>query len=89
MAVTSPRLQAYLALERSMLDLDDLDDSLADKLRDAMDPVWYALTDEERSWVCAGNEETLARYKLALERIAEADDKACPHVKVALEALHP
>ena len=32
---------------------------------------------------------TSERYKRALERIAEADDEACPHVKVALEALNP
>lgn len=29
------------------------------------------------------------RYKRALQRIAESDDAACPHVKVALEALNP
>jgi hypothetical protein len=29
------------------------------------------------------------RYERALRRIAESDDEACPHVKVALEALNP
>ena len=47
--MTGPRLQAYLKLERAMLDLDAADDPLADTLRDAMDPMWYALTDEERT----------------------------------------
>jgi len=45
--MTYPRLAAYLALERQMLALDAAGDPLADKLRDAMDPLWYALTDEE------------------------------------------
>lgn len=33
--------------------------------------------------------KTSERYRQALERIAESDDAACPHVKVALEALNP
>ena len=32
---------------------------------------------------------TSERYKKALERIAESEEAACPHVKVALEALNP
>jgi hypothetical protein len=31
----------------------------------------------------------MRRYEAALRRIAETDDAACPHVKIALEALHP
>jgi hypothetical protein len=31
----------------------------------------------------------MRRYELALRRIAESDEVACPHVKVALEALNP
>jgi hypothetical protein len=42
-------LTAYLALEREMLGLDSAGDPLADRLRDAMDPLWYALTDEEHA----------------------------------------
>jgi len=42
-----PRLAAYLGLEREMLALDAAGDPLADQLRDAMDLLWYALTDEE------------------------------------------
>jgi len=45
----SPRLLAYLTLERGMLELDEQDDPLADRLRDAMDPLWYALTEAERA----------------------------------------
>jgi hypothetical protein len=45
------RLEAYLALEREMLRLDDRNDDLADSLRDAMDPLWYQLSDEDRSFL--------------------------------------
>ena len=43
------RLAAYLGLEREMLALDAAGDPLADQLRDAMDPLWYALTDDEHA----------------------------------------
>jgi hypothetical protein len=45
------RLEAYLALEREMLRLDEAGDALADSLRDAMDPLWYQLGDEEREFL--------------------------------------
>jgi hypothetical protein len=47
--MSNPRLAAYLGLEREMLALDAAGDPLADQLRDAMDPLWYALTDEEHA----------------------------------------
>lgn len=48
----SPRLLAYLDLERAMLALDGQgDEALADRVRDAMDPLWYALTDDEHQWL--------------------------------------
>ncbi len=47
MAMT-PRLQTYLELERLMLMLDEYGDTTADAPRDAMDPIWYSLTDDER-----------------------------------------
>lgn len=47
----SPRLRAYLALEREMLELDRLEDPAADSLRDAMDPLWLSLTDAEHAWL--------------------------------------
>jgi hypothetical protein len=47
MAIKTTRLSAYLALEREMLMLDDIGDPIADSLRDAMDALWYGLSDEE------------------------------------------
>ena len=47
----SVRLDAYLSLERIMIELDDKNDPLADKVRDAMDPLWYALSDEEHEFL--------------------------------------
>ena len=40
-------LDLYLSLERLMLDLERAGDSMADQVRDLMDPVWYRLTQEE------------------------------------------
>lgn len=53
MAVFSAQLTAYLALETAMLALDEdpLAHSLADDLRDAMDPVWHSLAPEEKAWL--------------------------------------
>lgn len=47
--VPGPRLRAYLALERAMVDLDDAGDPVGDDLRDRMDPIWWKLSDEERA----------------------------------------
>lgn len=45
----TPRLRKYLELERLMLFFDeDGDGVVADRLRDLMDPIWYALSDDER-----------------------------------------
>lgn len=51
----SLRLDAYLSLEQAMRALDDADDLLADTLRDALDPIWYALSDEERAFLNGRN----------------------------------
>ena len=40
-------LAAYLALEQEMLKSDAVGDAAADTLRDAMDVLWYSLSDEE------------------------------------------
>jgi|WetSurMetagenome_2_1015567.scaffolds.fasta_scaffold188318_3 hypothetical protein len=40
--------KTWLVLERAMLELDEFDEATADQLRDLMDPLWYALTDQER-----------------------------------------
>ena len=45
------RLEAYLALEREMLRLDEAGDEYADALRDAMDPLWHLLGPEERAFL--------------------------------------
>lgn len=42
------RLRVYLELERLMLSLDEADAISADALRDAMDPLWYGLSEQER-----------------------------------------
>jgi hypothetical protein len=48
--INSPRINAYLALERAMVDLDDAGDfAVADELRDRMDPVWWLLSEPERA----------------------------------------
>lgn len=44
----TPRLRIYLELERLMLIFDEEGDAAAEALRGAMDPIWYALTGEER-----------------------------------------
>ena len=47
----SNRLYLYSKLERLMMDLDDQGDSLADKVRDLMDPLWYSLSEEEHNFL--------------------------------------
>jgi hypothetical protein len=44
----TPGLEKYLELERLMSVLDEDGDPVAETLRDAMDPIWYSLTDAER-----------------------------------------
>lgn len=51
MAVNESTMQVFLKLERVMMLLDAQDNPLADDLRDAMDPVWCALSDEQRRWL--------------------------------------
>jgi hypothetical protein len=43
-----PRLRAYLALERAMVDLDDVCDPVGDDLRDRMDAIWLKLSADDR-----------------------------------------
>jgi hypothetical protein len=42
-------LRAYLALERAMVDLDDVGDPVGDELRDRMDAIWWKLSEEDRA----------------------------------------
>ena len=41
-------LSLYLELERLMLVAEGVDERTANVIRDAMDPIWYALTDRDR-----------------------------------------
>lgn len=52
-ADATPRLRAYLLCEAATLALDEATKALADELRDAMDPLWDALTEAERAWLNA------------------------------------
>ena len=45
--MSSPRLKTYLILEQQALALDEIDENLANTIRDVMDPIWYQLTDAE------------------------------------------
>jgi hypothetical protein len=47
----TPLLREYLDLEFMMLALDGLDEGLADQVRDAMDPLWYQLSAQDREWL--------------------------------------
>jgi hypothetical protein len=50
------QLDLYLRLERIMIELDDRGDPFADRMRDLMDPLWYALSDEDHHFL-DGREE--------------------------------
>jgi hypothetical protein len=41
----------YLRLERIMIELDGQNDPFADLIRDLMDPLWYALSDEDHQFL--------------------------------------
>ncbi len=47
----SSRMDLYLKLERIMIDLDDRGDTLADQVRDLMDPLWHAMSREEHDFL--------------------------------------
>ena len=50
MALMTPRLYAYLQLEQGMIRMDDSGDgATADRMRDLMEPLWYALSESERA----------------------------------------
>lgn len=42
-------LRTYLELERQMLLAEGIGERTADIIRDAMDPIWHALSDEDRA----------------------------------------
>lgn len=69
------RLNAYLALEREMLRLDEAGASLADALRDSMDPIWHQLSQAERQFL---NERTIPARLAELEPIHGALTPVAP-----------
>jgi len=44
----TPRLRIYLELERVLLLVEADNEIAAEALRDAMDPIWYSMTEDER-----------------------------------------
>lgn len=68
----TPQLRKYLELERLMLILDEEGDRGADALRNAMDPIWYSLSDEERRIL---DERTIGRIKSVEEIRVPAGDR--------------
>jgi hypothetical protein len=68
----TPRLRTYLELERLMLVLDEERHPAAEALRDAMDPIWYSLSDEERRIL---DERTIGRIKSFEEIRVPADTR--------------
>ena len=47
----SPDLEMYLSLEKAMIALDERGDVRADDLRDAMDAIWYGLSEADQQWL--------------------------------------
>jgi hypothetical protein len=91
----SPRLRVYLAAESAVVDLDRAgDDLLADRLREALDPVWYALTNVERAGLDARGElprgEAIRRIREAVEEeglpveVIDADPATVEEVELAI-----
>ena len=85
----SARLLAYLDLERAMLGLDELDDPLADNLRDAMDPLWFGLSDEERAMLNRRDLQRPALRGASLAKVVQSRG-ADTHYAVPFQTLvHP
>jgi hypothetical protein len=68
----SHRLDAYLTLERVMLELDQKDAPTADAIRDVMDPLWHSLSSAEHEFLDSRNITEIHRLNpvtLTLESI--------------------
>jgi hypothetical protein len=65
-------LREYLELERLMLIFDEESNPAAEALRDAMDPIWYRLSDQERRLL---NERAIGRVKSIEEIRLPAGDR--------------
>lgn len=78
----SPRLEAYLALELVMRALDDSGDAVGDALRDDLDPLWYALTDDERAYL---NARSIAVGPVCAVRLADRALESIPQPHRSVE----
>jgi len=69
-------LALYLAAERLMLLAEVVDERIADNLRDVMDPIWDALSGDERRVL----EEREVHFPRSLEglQVPVSDDLYCP-----------
>lgn len=52
------KMQGYLLLEKWMMKFDEMGDLRAENIRDAMDALWYALSDEEHAALDSRSETT-------------------------------
>ncbi len=58
-----PEVRAYLGLERAMAALEVSEhETLADQVRDLMDPIWSLLTSEERDSLNARQPNEMPGY---------------------------
>ncbi len=75
----SEKMHLYLRLERLMIDLDDQGDSLAERVRDLMDPVWFSLSEEEHKFLDGRGEidvRVLYPVTLAINDLFQVPSKA-------------
>jgi hypothetical protein len=91
--MTSRLLDAYLGLETQMLALDAQDNPDAESVRDAMDPLWHALTSEDRAWLNrrtdpgAGRPVVIPWSLVALPPFSPARSKLGGTVRLELAAV--
>ncbi len=73
-------LDAYLSLERLMLQLDEDSSPLADQIRDLMDPLWRRLSPEEIARLdCRGQIDPTGLFPVQLP-VPPAPELAIPTV---------
>jgi hypothetical protein len=82
------QLDLYLRLERIMMELDEQEDPLADRIRDLMDPLWYGLSDEDHQFIDGrGVMEIRVLYPITL-MVPDLFGTAVAEKAVAIE-IHP
>jgi hypothetical protein len=68
----SVELQVYELLTKAVLLLDELPeerwDKLTDQVRDVMDPIWFALTDQERLAIKQERRKQMDKIDDAIEK---------------------